>query len=47
MALVSRESRETWAPKDRAGRINRLEGALLLAVYVAYTLTLLKSAGAF
>lgn len=36
-----------WAPKDRAGRINRLEGALLLAVYVAYTLTLLKSAGAF
>ena len=33
-----------WAKSGR-GSINRFEGALLLIVYIGYTLVLLRSAG--
>ena len=35
-----------WAPRGHTGRINRLEGGLLFAVYLGYTLVLLRSVGA-
>ena len=35
-----------WAPRGQTGRINRFEGALLFAVYLGYTLVLLRSVGA-
>ena len=35
-----------WAPRGQTGRINRLEGGLHFAVYLSYTLMLLRSVGA-
>ena len=35
-----------WAPRGQTGRIQRLEGGLLFALYLGYTLVLLRNVGA-
>ena len=36
-----------WGWRGRLGRINRVEGAVLVSIYLGYTLLLLRSIGVF